>query len=156
MSCRYPGYMEAVSFTSRRFQIADGPAGTRDVVLSTIVSAADARALGSALSWQRQADYLAPATESADQVLALRALVLLVDQFEALQSGGGPVMLREDQVLLLAEASHRYVAARDVDGHQPPQERERIARLKSLGGPLFDLVADFAGAQAEAAEQHLR
>lgn len=146
--------MEAVSFTSRRFQIVDGPAGARDIVLSTIVSAADARALGFALSWQRQMDFLAPAVEAADQVLALRALVALVDQFEELQSGGGPVMLTEAQVLLLAEASHRYVAARDVDGHQPAPERERIGRLKGLGGPLFDLVADFAGARAEA-EPHL-
>lgn len=147
--------MDAVSFTSRRFQIVDGPYGSRDVVLSTIVSAADARALTAALSWQRQTDYLAPGIEAADQVLALRALVVLVDQFEELSgtSHGGPITLTEPQLALLAEAGARYVATRDVDGHQPLVERERIAALRGLNGPLFDLVADFAGARAEADSQ---
>jgi hypothetical protein len=149
--------MAPVSFTPRTFQVVPGPAGTRDVVLSTIVSADDARALSAALAWQRSRQYLAPEMESADQVLALRAMVGLLDELEVVAgtSHGGPMTLTEPRVVMLAEASSMYVAERDgAEGYQAPAERERLGHLRALGGPLFDVVADFAGARAEAREHH--
>jgi hypothetical protein len=141
-----------MSFTSRRFMVVSGPMGDQDVVLSTILGSADARALRDALAWQRSTDFLAPSVEHADDVLALLALVALLDQVEEIAGSthGGPTTLTEPQVAMLAEASTRYVAERDIDAHQPLPERERINRLKALSDPLFDLVAHFVGAREEA------
>ena len=46
-----------------------------------------------------------------------------------------------DQVRLLIEAAWAYIAERDVETYQPPEERERIAVLVALTDPLFDLLA---------------
>jgi hypothetical protein len=121
-------------------------------MLGTLVSAADARALAAALAWQRAKEYLAPAVEAADDVLALRALVGLLDQLEHLadESQGGPLVLTEPQVALLAEVTTMYVSERDTDDYQAPAERERLQRLRGLSDPLFELVGHFAGAREEA------
>jgi hypothetical protein len=142
-----------MSFAPRSFHVAPGPSGTAAVQVATVVSGADARALESAVAWQRTTDFLAPSVESAEQLLALRALQSLADVLGTLSADGGPVSLDAGQVALLAEAASRYVAQRDVDGHQPAPERERIAKLRELTGPLFDTVADLAGAEQELAAQ---
>ncbi len=49
----------------------------------------------------------------------------------------------------LTEAVSSYVAERDVESYQSPEERERIAVLRELTGPLFDLTADCHGAADE-------
>jgi hypothetical protein len=150
--------MDAVSFTSRSFHVEPVPEGEREVVLSTLVGAADARALAAALAWHRAKEYLAPAVEDADRALALRAVVAVHDQLEDLggeESQGGPITFREPQMALLAEVAMTYVAERDADGYQDPAERERLATLRSLSGPLFDLVAAFAGAREEAKAEGL-
>lgn len=142
-----------MSFVPRSFHVTDGPLGSRSVQVATVLSGADVRALAAAVAWQRTRDFLAPSVESAEGVLALRALQSLADALEPLMGDGGPVSLGSPQVALLAEAASRYVAERDADGHQPPAERERIAKLRALTGPLFDTVGDLAGAEAELAEQ---
>jgi hypothetical protein len=144
-----------MSFTHRHFDIAPGAAGTRHVVLSTIVSADDARALGVALARQRSREFLAPAAEHADDVLALRSLVALVDQMETIgaTAHGGPVTFQEGQIALLAEATAMYLSEQDGDGFQEQAARSRNERLRALNGPLFDLVSHFSAAAAEAAEQ---
>jgi hypothetical protein len=143
--------MEGVSFSTRSFQVVDGPGGVPTVLLGAIVTVADARALADAASWWRSAEYLAPRIEDAEAVLALRSVVELLDQFEALAAGdhAGPVTLARRQVALLAEVVARYLSERDGDDYQAPAERERIGRLRALRDPLFDLVAAFAGAEAE-------
>jgi hypothetical protein len=137
-----------VSFAPRSFHVVPGPLGHQEVAVATVLSAADARALGEAVAWQRTQDFLAPSIEDAGGVQALRAIVRLVDVLDELPEGG-PVTLSQGQVALLAEAASRYVAERDVEGHQPAPERERLGKLRELQGPLFDTVADFAGAEAE-------
>ncbi len=124
---------------------------------TVLLSAADGRALSEALAWIRQRDYLAPAVESADQILALRALTALIDQIDGIvdDGHGAPIDLLQAQVALLGEAAVRYAAERDLDeGYMAPAERERVARLRELSHRLFDLSADFAGAAAEARELH--
>lgn len=152
---RYLGYMTGVSFAARSFQVVDGPMGARDLVLGTLVTAADARALADALAWRRNRDHLAAPAEDADAVLALRAIVELVDQLETLTSGdhAGPMTLTKPQVVLLAETSATYVAERGSEEFTPAPEAERLGRLRSLTGPLFDLVGGFAGAEAELRER---
>ena len=141
-----------MSFATRSFRIAPGPLGSEDVVLDTLITAVDARALSTALAWLRSREYLAPEIDSADTVLALRALVVVVDLLDDVTVDGGqgaPLSLRQDQVLLLAEGANRYVAERDIEGYMDPRERERLERLRILGERLFDSSADFAGAVAE-------
>ncbi|MBJ7331615.1 MAG: hypothetical protein JHC95_17100 [Solirubrobacteraceae bacterium] len=124
---------------------------------TVLISAADGRALSDALAWVRTRDFLAPAVESADQILALRGLIALIDQLETIvdEGHGAPTDLSQDQVTMLGEAAVRYAAERDADdGYQTPAERERVARLRVLGDRLFDLAADFAGAVAEARQPH--
>ncbi|WP_205698293.1 hypothetical protein [Conexibacter sp. SYSU D00693] len=140
-----------MSFASRNFQVVDGPAG-REVAMSALVSSADARALAAALGWRRQQQFLAPAMESADEVLAMRSVVALLDVLEVVADGpGSPITLNRDQTALLAEGAQLYIADRDADdGYRPPAERERLGRLRTLGDQLFDAVTDFAGAVDEA------
>lgn len=144
-----------VSFTDRSFRVAPVAGGGSEVVLTSLVSAADAKALSTALAWMRTREHLAPAMESAEQVLALRSIVALVDLLDEVgeHPPGIPVDLRGPQVRLLAEAVSRHVAERDADeGYAPPAERDRLKRLRGISGRLFDAVADFAGAEAEARE----
>lgn len=149
--------MTVASLTERTFRIAPAPGGDQEVIATVLLSASDGRALSDALSWLRTREYLAPATESADQILALRALVALIDQIDTLTDDGhgAPMDLVQSQVALLGEAAVRYIAERDLDdGYVVPAERERIARLRELSHRLFDLGADFAGAIAEAQAHH--
>ena len=63
--------------------------------------------------------------------------------------------LKRDQARLLCQITGAYVTDRDVDSYQPPEERDRIARLRALAGPLMDLCCEFAAAESEAREQLL-
>lgn len=149
--------MTVASLTSRTFRLAPAPGGEQEVVATVLLSAADGRALSEALAWVRQRDYLAPAVESADQILALRSMTALIDQIDGIvdDGHGAPVDLAQEQVALLGEAAVRYAAARDLeDGYVAPGERDRVARLRVLSHRLFDLSADFAGAVAEARQPH--
>lgn len=149
--------MTVASLTTRTFRVAPAPGGDRQVLATVLICAADGRALSDALAWVRQRDYLAPAVESADQILAMRALTALVDLIDGLADDGhgAPVELTQEQVALLAEAAVRYASEReDEDGYVAPGDRERVARLRVLSHRLFDLSADFAGAVAEARQPH--
>lgn len=149
--------MTVASLTSRTFRVAPVAGGDQQVVATVLISAADGRALSDALSWLRTRDYLAPVVESADQILALRALVALIDQIDGITDDGhgAPMDLTQAQVALLGEAAVRYASERDAeDGYVAPAERERVARLRELSHRLFDLGADFAGAVAEAQAHH--
>jgi hypothetical protein len=149
--------MTVASLTSWTFRIAPAPGGDQQVLAAVLLSAADGRALSEALAWLRHRDYLAPAVESADQILALRALTALIDQIDGLvdDGHGAPIEFMQEQVALLAEAAVRYAAERDAeDGYVAPSDRDRVARLRILSHRLFDLSADFAGAVAEARQPH--
>ena len=101
--------------------------------------AALADALSLHISRRFQADEL-----DAEEVLSLRAAGLLADRLDLHRGveGNAPVRLNADQVRLLIEAAWAYIAERDVETYQPPEERDRIAELVGLADPLFDLLAD--------------
>ena len=83
----------------------------------------------------------------ADEVLALREIVHVIDAVEQVASGdGGPLHLTQSQVLLLTEAAALYAAERDVDDYIAPVERERIGRLRTLSDRLMGVAADMATA----------
>jgi hypothetical protein len=57
--------------------------------------------------------------------------------------------LVREQAQMLCELAASYVTERDVESYQPVEERERIALLRTLGGPLMDCCCEFAAAQEE-------
>jgi hypothetical protein len=121
------------------------------VVCDAIAARGEVDALRDALAWRR--DGLARVEhDAADDVLALRAWMTLDDLLFATAVFGdeAPLTLTREQAQMLCELAASYVAQRDVESYQPLQERERIAILRSLGGPLMDCCCEFALAQDEA------
>lgn len=138
------------AFMDRSYRIA--PDG-RSVVCYAVVGQEENESLGEALAWRRD-EIGRNGLEEAGDVLELRALMTL-DDLLAVQREVGPeatLTLTRDQAGLLCQISGAYVNERDTDGYQPPEERDRIARLRNLAGPLIDLCCEFAAAEAEARE----
>ncbi|MGI8729346.1 MAG: hypothetical protein ACR2LK_05055 [Solirubrobacteraceae bacterium] len=129
----------------------------RTVVCDATMVRGEIDVLREALAWKREslarADY-----DEADAVLALRAWIGLDDLLAATSVFGeeAPMTLTREQALMLCELAASYVTVRDVDSYQPPEERERIAALRELSGPLMDCCCEFAAAQEEARELTLR
>lgn len=100
-------------------------------------------ALADALSWYVNRRFQAESLE-ADTVLELRAAGALADRIDEFRDTEGlaPVRVNADEVRLLIEALWAYIAERDVEAYQPPEERARIAELSRMADPLFDLAAE--------------
>jgi hypothetical protein len=100
-------------------------------------------ALADALSWLVTRRFQTEELDAA-HVLALRAAGALADRLDEFRGveGLAPVRVTADQVRLLIEASWAYIADRDVESYQPPEERTRIDELTGMGDRLFDLVAE--------------
>jgi hypothetical protein len=100
-------------------------------------------ALADALSWHISRRFQADELET-DAVLELRYAGMLADRLDEHRGmeGMAPVRVNADQVRVLIEAAWAYIAERDVETYQPPEERERLALLVSLADPLFDLLGD--------------
>lgn len=121
------------------------------VVCDAIAVRGDIDAFRDALAWRR--DQLARVEHDAtDDVLALRAWMTLDDMLAATDVFGdeAPLTLTREQAQMLCELAASYVTERDVESYQPVEERERIAVLRALGGPLMDCCCEFALAQEEA------
>jgi hypothetical protein len=101
-------------------------------------------ALADALSWQVTSRFQAGALDDAEAVLEMRAAGALADRLDQHRGleGRAPVRVNADHVRLLIGAASAYVMERDVESYQAPEERERIAQLRELIDPLFDLVAN--------------
>ncbi|HEY5143565.1 MAG TPA: hypothetical protein VII98_08695 [Solirubrobacteraceae bacterium] len=81
---------------------------------------------------------------STEDVVRLARVRDLHDRFAeaALAQSGLRPRLTFALAQALTEAASAYVGERDVESYQSPEERERIAVLRELTGPLFDLTAD--------------
>jgi hypothetical protein len=101
-------------------------------------------ALADALSWHVTRRFQVGGLDEADAVLELRSAGALADRLDEHRGieAQAPVRMNADHVRLLIGAVSAYVMERDVDSYQPPEERDRIALLRGLIDPLFDLVAD--------------
>src|SRR3954469_18716822 len=101
-------------------------------------------ALADALGWHVNRRFQAGGLDEAEAVLDLRATGALADRIDEHRGieGMAPVRLNADHVRLLIGAASAYVMERDIESYQPPEERDRIALLRGLIDPLFDLVAD--------------
>lgn len=121
------------------------------VVCDATLAREEVDALRDALAWRR--DRLSRVEhEGADEVLALRAWMTLDDMLAATDVFGdeAPLTLTREQAQMLCELAASYVTERDVESYQPVEERERIAILRALGGPLMDCCCEFVLAQEEA------
>jgi len=145
--------MPLTSFSDRSYRVAPGG---RTVVCDTIASRDALDALREAIAWRRNEHSLG-ALQDTDSVLALHDLIALDDllfETTAVESEALVTVDRE-QALSLCEIAGSYVAERDVDSYQAPEERERIALLRSLSGPLMDTCCELAAAEQEATEKEL-
>lgn len=138
------------AFMDRSYRIA--PDG-RSIVCHAVVGLEDNESLGEALAWRRDEIGRAELDE-ASAVLELRALMTLDDMLLSAREVGpdATLTLTGDQGRLLCQIAGAYVTERDTDSYQPPEERDRIARLRGLAGALMDLCCDFAAADDEARE----
>ncbi|MDQ3676865.1 MAG: hypothetical protein M3401_08705 [Actinomycetota bacterium] len=145
--------MHLSSFTDRHYRVArDG----RSVVCDTIAQRDALDALRDAIAWWRDRQSW-KVLGDAESVLALRALTAVDDvlaETTALESEA-LVTLSREHALALCEIARSYVTERDVDSYQTPEERERIARLRDLAGPLMDTCCELAAAEEEAREKAL-
>jgi hypothetical protein len=144
--------MEMTGFAERHYRVADG----RRVVCDIVPAAGELEALRDALAWRRH-ELSATELQDADEVLALRALVAVDDRLAETAALGeeAPLSIDRGQASLLCEVSGAYVTARDVEGYQSPEERERIERLRVLSGRLMDACCDLVAAEHEAVEKAL-
>jgi hypothetical protein len=116
------------------------------------LAAPEARALADALSFYLRRRFGADEVDLSAKALALRSLAGVSDRLSALAAAelGGRLMLTEDEIRGTREALCLYVAERDRESYQPPEERERLAALRALNEPLGDLLARRPGPPAPA------
>lgn len=145
----------APTFTERSYRVSDDRRG-RGLVCDTAADPAELGALRDALGWRRRSLGLTD-FESADAVIALRALIALDDKLlDGAESGEGATLtVTRGDVARLAELAGAYVAERDGDSYQSIKERSRIQRLRALSGRLMDACSEFAAAEAEARDKSL-
>lgn len=123
------------------------------VVCDAIAVRGEIDALRDALAWRR--DQLARVDhDDAESVLTLRAWMTLDDLLASTAVFGdeAPLTLIRDQAIMLCELATTYVAERDVESYQPVEERDRIAVLRALSGPLMDCCCEFAKADEQLRE----
>jgi hypothetical protein len=85
----------------------------------------------------------------ADGALAMYAVGAVCDQLARLAAGGGHATVHLDTIGVgaVAEAVGLYLAERDVDSYQSPEERRRIELLRPLPEPLIDLIVGLRAAE---------
>jgi hypothetical protein len=139
------------AFMDRNYRI--GPDG-HGVVCDTVVGGRDLVALSDALAWRRD-ELSRVELDDASAVLVLRGLMVLDDMLGAANAfeDDAPLTVNREQVHVLCEVAGAYVAARDVESYQTPEERDRIERLRVLAGPLMDCCSELAAAQDEVRER---
>ena len=107
------------------------------------LAAPEAAALSDAVSFYLRRRFGADEVEMASDALSLRCLSELSHRLQSLSAAGlgGMLSLGERELRALRHAVCFYVAERDTESYQPPEERERLQVLGELSEPLGDLVA---------------
>jgi hypothetical protein len=128
----------------------DGPAAT--VVFD--MPAAAAAALADAVGYER--DLLGRGALESEDIIRLRALGDLADRLRPQQDGEMAVLrLDADDVARAVDAAERFVALRDVEAYQTPEDRARIAAVRDIVPPLRDVQARLMLADLGASEAAL-
>lgn len=116
------------------------------------LAAFEAAALAGAMSFYLRRRFGTDELELSDKALSLRSLTGAADCLGSLAAAGlgGRLILSPHELRSLREALCLYVAERDTESYQPPEERERLATLSALNEPLGDLLAQVPGPPARA------
>ena len=137
---------------SREITLQPGPQGPEPVALFDLADT-QVLALSEALGHLRRVRYLGSELDT-DGVLALRALTSQCDTFEQYAALGVHCTVRAtgEEAARISDATAFYLAERDVESYQSPEERARIAALHTLTEPLRDLSRELRLAATELAE----
>jgi hypothetical protein len=108
------------------------------------LTASEAAALADALSFYLRRRFGPHQLELSAAALSLRSLTGVSDRLGTLATAGlgGRLVLSEHELRGLREALCLYVAERDTESYQPPEERDRLSVLRALSEPLGDLLAE--------------
>lgn len=111
------------------------------------LAAPEAAALADALSFYLRRRFGTDGLTMASDALSLRSFSELSHRLQSLSEAGmgGRLVVGEGDLRNLREALCLYVAERDTESYQPPEERERLQELRDLSEPLGDLVAAVPG-----------
>ncbi|MEA2229859.1 MAG: hypothetical protein QOF04_3489 [Solirubrobacteraceae bacterium] len=128
-----------MSLTNCELVMREGPGGPTPVVIADAPAEA-AAALAVAVRHERHR--LALGELESDAVLAIRAIGELADGLDPAPGADMHVLrLDAEDLGLVCDAAERYVAERDVESYQPPEERTRITALREMRGGLRDAQA---------------
>ena len=145
--------LDVMALAHRELVLAPAPDGPVPIAVFDL-SDAHARALADALAYHRRVQFSGPL--DADAALALREATVAGELFSELAPAERHVIrLDAGQTALASRAAAFYVAERDGESYQSPEERERLAALNELSEPLRDLVADLRLAGERLHEQAL-
>ncbi|MEA2246732.1 MAG: hypothetical protein QOH46_1261 [Solirubrobacteraceae bacterium] len=128
-----------MSLTNCELVMREGPGGPTPVVIADAPAEA-AAALAVAVRHERHR--LALGELESDAVLAIRAIGELADGLDPAPGADMHVLrLDAEDLGIVCDAAERYVAERDVESYQPPEERTRITALREMRGGLRDAQA---------------
>jgi hypothetical protein len=106
------------------------------------LAAVEAAALADALTFYLRRRFVGGELELAAHALSLRYFTEFSDRLGALRAAGvgGRLLLSDNDLRRLREAVCFYLAERDTESYQPPEERDRLAELHEINEPLGDLL----------------
>jgi len=128
-----------MGLSNHEIVMSPGPDGPVPVVLFDL-SVVAAGALADAVAYER--DLLGSGTLESEDILRLRALGDLAERLRPREDGEMAVLrLDADDVAQAADAAERFVAVRDVEAYQAPEDRARIAAVRDIVPALRDVQA---------------
>lgn len=131
--------MAPLNLSNHEIVTAPGPDGPVATVVFDVAAAA-AGALADAVGYDR--DLLGRDALESEDILRLRALGDLAERLRPAEGAEMTVLrLDADDVARAADAAERFVALRDVEAYQPPEDRARIAAVRDLVPALRDVQA---------------
>ena len=113
------------------------------------LAAPEAAALADALSFYLRRRFGGDELQMASDALSLRCFSELSQRLQSVSSAGmgGRLVVGQSELHALREALSFYLAERDTESYQPPEERERLQELRELSEPLGDVIAAAPGAE---------
>jgi hypothetical protein len=128
--------------------VVDSRAPAQVLIAVFDLSDAQTAAVHDALTFYQRHRF-APGELDAEGALAMYGVAAVHDQLADLAAAGGHATVRLDAVGLAvaAEAVALYLAERDVESYQSPEERQRIDLLRPMVEPLAELAADLRAAE---------
>jgi hypothetical protein len=128
-----------MGLSNHEIVMTPGPDGLAPMVIFDLPVAA-AGALADAVGFER--DLLGSGALESEDILRLRALGDLAERLRPREDGEMAVLrLDADDVAQAADAAEHFLALRDVEAYQAPEDRARIAAVREIVPALRDVQA---------------